>query len=253
MSADKVQRIRRRPLPRTAPIRSATTFLRPPEIPEPSPGRGSSPKDSTPPAGGVVERAVDNAYRVLEDQLRRGREAAPYYRFFFERDNPMSENTQDVPSGVIRLWSEMFEVWLDFLGPFAPPRASTWMRDFYPRWWASAAEPRSAPAPTPAPASVTPQAAWIRVAFDIAGPKPIEVTLDLAPDADLEALAVQDLTALDAGGKPPIAGVKLERDNQRAVVRMNIPSSQPPGTYLGMIVDQARAEQRGTLRVVVRL
>jgi hypothetical protein len=91
----------------------------------------------------------------------------------------------------------------------------------------------------------------MRVTFDVTAPKRVEVTLDLAPDADIAALVVQDLTALDAGGKPPITGAKLERVEKRVVVRMSVSPSQPPGTYLGMIIDPARTEQRGGLRVVV--
>jgi len=86
----------------------------------------------------------------------------------------------------------------------------------------------------------------------VASTKPVEVSLDLSPHADPGELLVQDLCAFDGGGKPAITGAKLEpgRDG-RLVLRLTVPPDQPPGTYLGMILDRAHAEQRGTLRVSV--
>jgi hypothetical protein len=77
--------------------------------------------------------------------------------------------------------------------------------------------------------------------------------LDLAPDANISALGVQDLSVLDAAGRlPPITGTRLEQIDGRVVVRVSVPQDQPAGTYFGSIVDRTNLEPRGTLRIIVR-
>ena len=43
----------------------------------------------------------------------------------------------------------------------------------------------------------------------------------------------------------------LALSSPKPVLRLTVAPDQPPGTYLGMILDRAQAEQRGTLRVSV--
>jgi hypothetical protein len=96
-------------------------------------------------------------------------------------------------------------------------------------------------------------AAGTRVTIDLSATRPVEINLDLSPGSDNADLVVQDLGAFEGGGKPPIAGVRLEpgRDG-RLVLRLAMAPDQPPGMYIGMILDRSSAEQRGTLRVLVR-
>jgi hypothetical protein len=91
------------------------------------------------------------------------------------------------------------------------------------------------------------------VTLDLSTTRPVEVSLDLSPDAELADLVVQDLSSFDGGGKPSIAGPALEAGaGGRLILRLSVAPDQPPGTYLGMILDRTYAEQRGTLRVLVR-
>jgi hypothetical protein len=201
-----------------------------------------------------VERAVGNAYRVLDEQLRRGEEAARAHRGAFERGGLGGESLGGLPRSAARLWWEVLGLWLDALGPLASPglRAALRGNDAEVPWL-----PPRAPEPPPAEprmaAAPAAQTAGTRVTMDLSAAGPVEISLDLLPDGENAELVVQDLGAFEGGGKPPITGVKLEpgRDG-RLVLRLAIAPDQPPGMYIGMILDRAYAEQRGTLRVLVR-
>ncbi|UQA60375.1 hypothetical protein [Polyangium aurulentum] len=214
-----------------------------------------------------MERAVENAYRVLDEQLRRGEEAARAYRGTFERGGLGSalgsalgsETLGGLPRSAARLWWEVLGLWLDVLGPLASPglRAALRGNDGADVPWLP---PRAPEPPSPMPAAEprvaaapAAQMAGTRVTMDLTAARPVEISLDLTPGGDNAELVVQDLGAFEGGGKPPITGVRLEpgRDG-RLVLRLAIAPDQPPGMYIGMILDRAYAEQRGTLRVLVR-
>lgn len=235
MSTEQNQRARRSVPERTGPIRSAASFERP------SPPRPPEKQAPAPGSPDGVERAVDNAYRVLDEQLMRGEELARSYRGLFDRGGGAYGDLTSLPRSMFRLWRDVLGMWLDVLGPLAPPGIRAALRG-------DAAQPDAVPEP-----ASPPQPAWTRVTLDVSSARAVEIDLELPRDAVITELMVQDLSAFDGGGKPPITGVKLEpgRDG-RVVLRLAVLPDQPAGIYLGMILDRARAEQRGTLRVVVR-
>lgn len=236
MSTEHYQRARRSVPERTGPIRSAASFERPPN---PRPPERGAPAQGGPDG---VERAVDSAYRVLDEQLMRGEELARSYRGQLDRGGGTYEDLTSLPRSVFRLWRDVLGLWLDVLGPLAPAGLRSALRG------GDAAQPGASPEPAPAL-----QPAWTRVTLDVSSARAVEVDLELSRDAALAELLVQDLSAFDGGGKPPLTGVKLEPGpGGRVVLRLAVSPDQPPGIYLGMILDRARAEQRGTLRVVVR-
>jgi hypothetical protein len=94
--------------------------------------------------------------------------------------------------------------------------------------------------------------AGVCVMLDISSPKRVEVRLDLDPDTRLDTLYVQALSPLGAVGAEPIQGIRLEKVNEYLTVRLQVPPGQPAGTYLARVIDPERAEQRGTLRVIVK-
>jgi len=202
---------------------------------------------------------VQNAYRVLDEQLRRGEEAARSYRTLYERGELSAEDLPGLPRSAIRLWSEVLGLWLDVLGPLAPAGLRSALRSYgrespWPEAEYTGQAGQAAPGFEPMRAQPLPQPTWTRVTLDISTTRPVEVNIDLSPDAEFSELIVQDLVAFEGGaGKPPITAVKLEpgRDG-RLVLRLFVPPEQPPGTYLGMILDRAHAEQRGTLRLLIR-
>src|SRR5262249_27434322 len=117
----------------------------------------------------------------------------------------------------------------------------------------STSEPRAEPRAEPRPhAAAAPAPAWTRMTLAVSSTKPVEVSIDLSHGAELGQLVVQDLAAFEGGGKPAITGAKIEPGQDgRVILRLAVPADQPAGTYLGMILDRKRAEQRGTLRVSI--
>ncbi len=257
MTAERTERFRRTVPPRTGPIRSAAGFGKSPRPPL----REEAPPSSGGGGTGSVERAVGNAYRVLDEQLRRGEEAARAYRSGFPGGGWGTENPASLPRSAARLMWEVLGLWVDILGPLATPglRAALRGSDNESQWLQRPPElPPRAPEPPPnvvaAPVAAPALAsAGTRVTFDLSAAKPVEVSLDLLPGTGEGELVVQDLSAFEGGGKPPITGVRLEPGREgRLVLRLAIAPDQPPGMYIGMILDRAYAEQRGTLRVLVR-
>lgn len=200
-----------------------------------------------PDARDVVYPSVLNAYGVIDENVARGREAAAHRGTAPGPGSPMREDLRDTTTTVVRLWSDMFVLWLDLLGPLAPRGLRTVVNDFTRRE-DSEADPGQRPGHDRAP---QPHQEWMRVTFHVSSPNPVEVTLDLAPSADLDSLVVQDLVAFNASGRPPITGASLARDDGRVVVKVIVRPDQADGIYLGTIADK-RGDVRGALRLVVK-
>ena len=87
------------------------------------------------------------------------------------------------------------------------------------------------------------------LAIDLASKKRAEVTLDLKPGAPT-ALSAHELRAADPN-LPRIGPVVIEMqpDQQRVVVRICVPDTQPAAIYNALILDDATNLPRGTLTV----
>jgi hypothetical protein len=199
---------------------------------EPGPG---APAEAGPAAAAdPVENAVFTAYQVLEQAMRRGRDAARRYTTSSDGDPTMSgerngQDPRDLYAQAFRAWTGMLSTWADLLGPLIPPG----MR---PAW------PPAAPGESAPPQGV-------HLVLDVASSRPVEVELDLQPAAPGAELAVQDLRAFEPG-KPAIPGARLERlDGGRLRLHLRVPQDQPPGVYAGMVYDPARSERCGSLTV----
>ncbi len=187
-----------------------------------------------------------------------GQDAALPYGFGSQRHGYGKGGSQHPIQGMSKLLTQMFLAWRDMLGPLVPTET---------RWDAEPTDyhaSREVPYGTPPAVEYSRPPKRTRVTFDLKTTKRVEVSLVLDLAQDLTALAVLDLVALvdptltpterSAPSKAPrvrpIQDVLLERTaDGEVVVHITIPADQPVGTYLGMIVDQARAEPRGDLRV----
>lgn len=87
--------------------------------------------------------------------------------------------------------------------------------------------------------------------IELSSPEQVEVTLDLRRGGPPGALSVQSLRSIDDDEKPAIRAVELDELQGRPRLRLAVPKDQPPGVYVGAILDRARGEARGTLRVRV--
>lgn len=252
MSDNQFRRSPREPADPSGPDRGSPSPARP--------GGASAwpdrrPRDCEPPPGAGVPRPGYNTYRGRDDPFARGQEAALPYGLGSQPGPPGRGYPPHPVEGVSRLLTQMFLVWRDMLGPLVPQ--------------GSRGEPAQYDAPREAEYGAPREAQYgsLRekscVTFDITTSKRVEVTLSLDLEEDLAALDVLDLVAVvdpaERGAprknprSPPIQDVRIERtDDGAVVVRLTVPAEQPAGTYLGMIVDAARVEPRGDVRVRVK-
>ncbi|MDI1482487.1 hypothetical protein [Polyangium sp. y55x31] len=107
-------RLRRDPPARTQPIRDVPLIFRsPPERrPEPMPG----PNGPIPPNGHPsLEAGVSTAYRVYDEYMRRGRDAARGFGGSWNEAGPLSYG--DMARRAMRYWSDAIGMMFDFAGP----------------------------------------------------------------------------------------------------------------------------------------
>lgn len=239
MDDSSTARIQRDTPQRGGPLRSATAMLRPGE-PDPEPPPGARP-GAAPSTAGRVESAVSTAYQVLEQAMRRGRDAARRYTSSAEGDSSMGsdrngQDPRDPYTQAFRAWTNLFSTWADVLGPLMPPG----MR---PPWAPGAEAPEKAASEAPAQG--------LRLVLDTMSSRPVEVELDLQPAPPGTELAVQDLRSFE-DGKPPITGARLQHlEGGRLKLHLRVPQEQPCGVYAGVVYDPAKSERRGSLTVRV--
>ena len=113
-------RLRREPPERSGPMRTSALAFRSPSS---SGARNGGPRDGAPEATKrAVESAVDSAYRVYEDYLRWGQQAAGI-RPQTNREGPTMKQPPDVTTAMfqmMRMWQDMTQKWMGFAMPFAP-------------------------------------------------------------------------------------------------------------------------------------
>ncbi len=155
----------RRPRPeRTEPIRNWSSML------------GGVPNGDGAPATGmadVVQRSVDLAYRVVDEYIRQGQRAAERFSGRNGAAMPSTGDMQDAATQMTRFASDGMRIWLELLG-MTTAGGTPVMPGF------------GAPPPTRAaepPAAVTTDATTTRVRLALSTRRPVEVAVDLRPEA----------------------------------------------------------------------
>jgi hypothetical protein len=229
MDTEPRNRVRRTPPERTGPLRNMAAMFRA----EPSMGPASASPAGAP--GGSVEHAVDTAYRVLEEHLQRGRQAASQRpRAPLPGLPEAPANLQGVARGALHLWGGLLSTWVEVARPLVPPALRSAWRG----------PPGSAEAAAPSPAARP-------LSVELSSSRPVEVELDLPASADPSRLSVEPLRALDGAAAPLAVSLLQAAGGARARLRLEVPSTQPPGTYFTLIRDMQQGETRGSLLVRV--
>jgi hypothetical protein len=258
MSTEQTRRIQRETPRRTGPIRCVATLLAASgKAASSSPLNGSPRHDVSTSSFGtkdrvhdpapcslesreVVARAVHNAYKVLDEQIRYGQEAAQRYCSPFNRGSSMKYG-ENYPNNMVRLWGQMCEAWLDLMGPFAPAG----LRAFHHHDWHSDAHAAAHGA------CGTTAHGDIHVTFAICTEKKkIEVLLKLSANIDLDKVRVGPLCH-EKDEQKFITGVKLERSRDGVIgVVMDVEKVEP-GKYMGSVIDKTCFVPCGVVGVVV--
>jgi hypothetical protein len=192
---------------------------------------GAEPREGTGSASwsGVVAQGVDLGYRVIEEQIAQGRRVAEQLGSRSYDASAMGDDFRQINERMWRYYADLGALWMEYagslLGGLAPWRMEP---------------PRS-----------TPTNARTALAIDVTCSRPTRVALDLPAGRAQSALRCHPLRALDEG-TPPLSDVVIERDAaERLALRVRVPEPQPPGVYVGAIVDRETGEPRGTLSVRV--
>jgi hypothetical protein len=164
----------------------------------------------------VIAEGVGLAYKVAEEQIRAGQRAAEQMR---DGSYTSGDWQRDVTTQIDRLISVSRELGVVIMDVLA----------------------------TAFRASATPAAAP-KFVLRVRSRRDAEVDYKPLPTPEGFEPVVLPLYALDSRS-PPITKVVIEAREGRAVLRVDIPDDQPPGSYAGVVVDAATGVPGGTICV----
>ncbi|MEP6652159.1 MAG: hypothetical protein ABJA82_02310 [Myxococcales bacterium] len=229
------------------------------------------------PLGDAVARGVDLGYRVIDDYVRRGQQAAR--SAWSPSGQAAGQRSEAGPADVQRLMERMLQYASDF--------TSVWFEMLNLATSTAAAARPGNPTPTPTPTAAG--AGPFNIGGDVAGahPKTTSATSPPSPTraevpnastatsdtkvsvelksrrrttASVElrggsaglALIAHDLRAADAKA-PRLRDVRLipRPAEDRVIVKIRVPDTQPAGAYSGLIVDRDTSLPRGSITVRV--
>lgn len=265
---------------RSGPIRDMSRAFR---TPDPPPGVGpEAPGEATEGAAeqGVVESAVATAYKVFEEYMQRGRQAAYRQKRADESGGAMRSDRIDPASMAMRYWVEM---WQAFMAPFMPggmpgmgmpgmgmpgagtpgmgmpgtqPPAVAWMPGM-PGIPSAGGPPGGVPGvPPPGPSwqighrEGAHKHEQFAVAVEVTSAKPAKVKVTLH-DRSVKHFAAHDLQAAGGEGRLSHTHVKLHLHDETLSVSLSIPADQAVGIYSGVITEKHTGKACGTLEVTI--
>jgi hypothetical protein len=180
---------------------------------------------------GAVECGVQTAYTVIDEYMRRGREAAGRYREHPNWRDNMNDNRYNY-SNPYTAWGPM--------GPFIAP----WMQAM--QAWACA---MSAFVPGAAPQGSWGQCATSpKVSVRVTAQNPTEVSAWIDPGADGMELTADPLKISGDTVAPLLGPVPIKCECGHVRVSVTVPKGQPAGRYSGAIRDKDGC-RRGELTV----
>lgn len=261
------EHLRRPKLERSEPIRSFSTLV--------GAGRaGTSPRSDTanPSLGDAFSRAVDVGYRVIDEYIRQGQQAAERIRKGDYNAEAATADFQDLAVRMTRSASDLMETWLQLVAGATgavgsanvgwaagranvnPDQAGNGRPPAEPNRWTDAQrEPAPPGSARPAGSSATTgEHDEARVRIEVQASCPTEVSLDLRAGAARRRLRVHALRSVDLDKPRLEATLTGSADGEEpSVLRVLVPSDHPPGTYHGLILDEDANRPLGTLTVKI--
>lgn len=239
-------RVKRDPPRRGGPIRNVTMAFRAPvttgevgatgETPRPPAKPRVGAARAGAPQAGVVEHAVEIAYRVFDDYMRRGREAANRARPSEETHDPMNNDRRDPASMAMQYWANMAQMWFGYMAPFMPPGMPG--RDGWNMGGQCAPEHRREADEK------------LALAVEVSSEKPAQVTVKLHDKRATRHLEVKRLHPVSGDG-PSLTGVHFNHVDGHLRVQVSVPPAFPDGVYEGVIHDREDGTVHGTLQVAI--
>ena len=211
----------------------------------------SVPQDPITAAGtavcGVLENGVRTAYTVIDEYMRRGQDAARGVFNDPNRRGPMSDYKSSIPGG--------FDPTAGFnaanpLGAFTEQWFAA-LRAWSQAWSSVVPGPWQQPGMNPfAPFTAAPAAQASAITVQVSSSSPVEVTANLLPGSDSDALVVEPLRG-DATSTKSIDAPTIVRAHGSLRVALKVPAGLPAGRYRGNIRRKSDDSIAGELTVVV--
>jgi hypothetical protein len=220
-------RIRRPPLDRTEPRRGWSTLF------------GTTPplSDAAASAGGAsdaIARSVDLGYRVIDDYITRGQQAAERVRQGTYGSEALTGDLQDLSVRLIRYASDFTATWLELIERTRVPPP-----------------PSVAPTST-AEATATPLGEPLSVRLELITSQPAEMALDFRPAPATRQVIVHALRPA-VTDQPRIESVEFVAvTTTSGIIRIRVPDGHPHGNYSGLIIDAETNRPVGAVSVVLR-
>lgn len=240
MADDMTSRARRRislpELDRTAPIRNGSAVF----------GPGTS-RPIAPPHVGPIRDAVELGYRVIDELVGSGREAASSLRPWSWAARGAAAAPEDLAQlglQMVQAASEFMSTWLQMMQRAAGPASTS----APPAPGPEPPEP-SRPEPAPAPAPASPEHNRVRVG--IASQRMTHVEIDLRAGAARSSLVVHQLRPVSAEATIPPIAVTSRVEEGALCVELVVPPEQPEGRYNACIVDAVTGIPQGTLSLLI--
>ena len=231
------KRLHRGDSKRVGPIRDFSTLYHPTES---STGASpAKPKQTDAPGkarnGGPLAEGVELAYSVIEKYIAEGRQTAEGINKRSYANRVATDNLQSILERVLRFQAEILPLFVETL--------STLVKVDPSRNGFGATDARPSSHGEQSTGSNT-------ISVDVVSRRPVEVSVELKPNADVQPLMALGLNAIDPT-KPPLTTIKFIPDNvpHRVKVRIEIADLQPPGVYSGVIVNRDSGQTLGTLTV----
>jgi hypothetical protein len=232
------ERIRRPTPDRRQPIRGGWLSLFGPPEPRAT-GDDSDGDGAGNGAGDAISRAVDLGYRVVDEYIRQGQNAARLIARRSYGPQAMANDMQEVAARVVQYGAEFMDVWVNLLGQAAaaPPGRS-----------GARQAGADGDALRPRGGEPSKQARGARIALQVDSARPTRVQLDVE-DVAGRALEVQELQHTGGADHPPLRGATLS--GSPPCLRVAVPPDLPDGIYAGVVLDTATRAVAGTLIVAV--
>jgi hypothetical protein len=237
------QRLHRKDPVRIGPIRNWSTLYR---QPNPSVSLDSSENSSSADHAtqgrswnDPVSHGVKLGYRVIEEYLRQGQQAAQQINNRSYSPGAMGNDIRKMVERLARYYTDLGALWGDLVNSLVanPEFLNSFLRPF------------QSPPPSSTTNGVSANGATA-VVIEVVSTRPTQVTLDLHPHSEKLSLTTYGLRAVDPE-KPPLTGITFESSPNPGPVRLRIyvPDGQSPDIYTGIIVDKTTNLPRGTLSV----
>jgi hypothetical protein len=233
------KRLRRENPERATPIRNFSKLYRRPDLTN---GANSSKPIISQEANrasttGPLAEGVKLAYAVIDNYIAEGRQTAEGLNTGPYTTAIVNDNVQSLLERMLRFQAEILPVWIDTLATLVTVQPAQNGHSATRGNQNHSNGTKSNPG---------------EVAIQVVSSKAVIASVDLDPNCEGQSLAALSLNSVNSK-KPALTDVSFVRDDVQGRLKLvvRIPDDQPPGTYIGIIVDRNSDVVRGTLRITI--